>query len=431
MSRLTQPWVGIVTAVLAALVLLAVWLLAGITPASRPDGLLHAALAAALAAAVYLATRFPVHLRYQVKVEMGTVPLYLMAVVLPPPLAALAAGCGLGAIEWALRRNRGHHPGDIATQAGRWALIEIAGSLVAHVQHPSLSLGYITALVLTAFVLLAGDVLTFPFQISAINGEPVPRLILECARSAGAPEAAQYGVGIAGGILAVVNPVCIFLLLIPLTVVYHVAKRAKELREQTRLQLERLADEVDSRDPFTHEHSKRVTTWTRALLRELDVHGPEAYLVVTAARVHDIGKLSIPTEILHKHEKLTPEEWKVLESHPGLGAEILARYPAFARGVAVVRGHHERWDGKGYPDGLAGSDIPFGARVIAVADSFDAMTSDRPYRDGMPIERAAAILDGGKGTQWDPRIVDAFLRLIEGQTAAAPSPSVLTAAPTG
>ncbi|HEU5088235.1 MAG TPA: HD domain-containing phosphohydrolase, partial [Roseiflexaceae bacterium] len=99
--------------------------------------------------------------------------------------------------------------------------------------------------------------------------------------------------------------------------------------------------------------------------------------------------------------------------HPARGAELLARYRDFARGRRIVRHHHERWDGGGYPDGLRGVDIPFGARVIAVADSFDAMTSDRPYRAGMPVSEALRILKEGRGTQWDAAVVDAFLACYE------------------
>ena len=120
-----------------------------------------------------------------------------------------------------------------------------------------------------------------------------------------------------------------------------------------------------------------------------------------------------------------------MKTHPQRGAELLARYPDFARGVEIVRHHHERWDGKGYPAGLAGFEIPFGARVIAVADSFDAMTSDRPYRRGMPPETAAQILRDGRGQQWDAQLVDAFLESIADELApAAASPPVLLPAET-
>ena len=202
------------------------------------------------------------------------------------------------------------------------------------------------------------------------------------------------------------------LLLVPIVLVHHRAKRARELHDSTWFLLESLADQVDDRDPRTREHSARVTHWTRELLHELQISGPEAELIITAARLHDIGKVSLPDEVLHKHEALTPEEWRIMESHPVIGAEMVARYPGFAHAAGIIRHHHERLDGQGYPDRIAGTAIPFGARVLSVADSFDAMTRDRPHRAGMPVERATAIFQGGSGTQWDPAVVDALLRLV-------------------
>jgi HD-GYP domain-containing protein (c-di-GMP phosphodiesterase class II) len=117
-----------------------------------------------------------------------------------------------------------------------------------------------------------------------------------------------------------------------------------------------------------------------------------------------------------------------MDSHPARGAELLARYSDFARGMDIVRHHHERWDGHGYPDRLKGLDIPFGARVIAVADSFDAMTSDRPYRIGMPTDKAVQILREGCGHQWEPAIVDAFLNYLEREHPQARLSSTATAA---
>ena len=127
------------------------------------------------------------------------------------------------------------------------------------------------------------------------------------------------------------------------------------------------------------------------------------------ARIHDIGKIGIPGSVLNNPGRLTDAERHVMEKHPVLGADLLLRYQDFARGVAIVRHHHERIDGNGYPSRLAGHDIPFGARVIAVADTWDALTSDRPYRRGIPPERAAAILCAGRGTQWSAELVDALL----------------------
>jgi HD-GYP domain-containing protein (c-di-GMP phosphodiesterase class II) len=150
--------------------------------------------------------------------------------------------------------------------------------------------------------------------------------------------------------------------------------------------------------------------------------GPEVSLIVTAARAHDIGKIGIPDQILKKEGPLTPEERTIMETHATWGADLLQRYPGFARGVDIVRHHHERWDGEGYPHKLKGTDIPFGARVLAVADSYDAMTSDRPYRRALTPDKAASILLNGRGKQWDPAVVDVFLRAIADRLDTPVSP---------
>jgi putative nucleotidyltransferase with HDIG domain len=207
-------------------------------------------------------------------------------------------------------------------------------------------------------------------------------------------------------------------------------KSGREMSDGTRQMLESLADTVDLRDMYTGGHSRRVTELCAGILRELPMEGPDADLILTAARLHDIGKIGVPDAVLHKTGPLTAEERAVMETHAARGAELLQRYANFARGVAVVRHHHERWDGQGYPDRLSGTEIPLGARVVAVADSFDAMTSDRPYRTGMPAQQALDILRAGRGRQWDGAVVDAFLRSIAGQVPAAVE-STLAQGPSG
>jgi HD-GYP domain-containing protein (c-di-GMP phosphodiesterase class II) len=195
--------------------------------------------------------------------------------------------------------------------------------------------------------------------------------------------------------------------------------------------LESMADTIDLRDPYTGGHSQRVAEMTAGILRAMDMSGPEVELIVSAARVHDIGKIGVPDYILNKPGRLTLEEEAIMNTHPDRGADLLQRYPDFARGAEIIRHHHESWDGTGYPQGLKATGIPFGARVIAVADSYDAMTSDRPYRKAMPQAKAALILHEGRGKQWDPQIVDAFLQSIEVQvepaSASASAPSLQSA----
>jgi putative nucleotidyltransferase with HDIG domain len=412
MRIIRQPLVGLIASAVGFGLLFVSWSVA-MPRLSAAEWWGVVAVALAVLTGQYLAYLFPVHIRYTLKIEMGSIPLYLAAVLLPVPVAGTTVAIGMTLTEIMARRSRGSTPSDIATQVGRWTVLVLAGSAMAHLAHQALTPSYLALLPVVAAILLLGDLLTVPFQMAPINGEPILELLSECVQSIGIAEALQYLFGMMGAVLAVSNVWDAALLLVPIILVHRMVKRSKELHDSTRLLLESLADQVDSRDQFTHEHSIRVTRWTREVLRELQISGPEAELIITAARLHDIGKVSLPDEILHKHEALTPEEWRVMEGHSIIGADMVGRYPAFARGATIIRHHHERVDG---------SSIPFGARVLAVADSFDAMTSDRPYRPGMPFDRAAAILQGGRGTQWDPMVVDAFLRVIGNAPVAVSAP---------
>jgi putative nucleotidyltransferase with HDIG domain len=129
------------------------------------------------------------------------------------------------------------------------------------------------------------------------------------------------------------------------------------------------------------------------------------------ALLHDIGKIGVPDQILRKPGPLSEHEWTAMRAHPDIGASIIAGIPFLEDVAIIVRAHHERWDGTGYPDRLAGRTIPLGARIFAVADSFDAMTSDRPYRRGRELSEALLEIERHRGTQFDPTVVDAFLRV--------------------
>ena len=132
--------------------------------------------------------------------------------------------------------------------------------------------------------------------------------------------------------------------------------------------------------------------------------------------MHDLGKIAVPDEVLHKQGRLTAAEFELMKKHPETGAEILAKFPEYRRGRELVLAHHERIDGLGYPHGLAGAAIALGARIIAVADSWDAMTSDRPYRKALGSDIALGELLRGRGTQWDPAVIDAFAQTLPGAT---------------
>ncbi len=170
-----------------------------------------------------------------------------------------------------------------------------------------------------------------------------------------------------------------------------------------------LAKLLDLRDGYTGSHAEEVVALCDAIARHLRLPQVTVRELEIAARLHDLGKIGVPDVILHKPGRLTPAEWEVMRMHPGWGAEALASVPGGAGVAAAVRGHHERWDGRGYPDELSGEEIPIASRIIAVADAWHAMTSNRAYRRALDEEHARQELRDGAGTQFDPAVVDALL----------------------
>ncbi len=172
-----------------------------------------------------------------------------------------------------------------------------------------------------------------------------------------------------------------------------------------------LAQTMELRDQYTGGHTQRVTDYSMLLAEELRLSATDRQTIQIGCPLHDVGKIGIDDRILRKQDRLTAEEFEIMKSHTLKGAAILETIPDLAPVIPVVRNHHERWDGTGYPDGLAGENIPRLARIVAVADAFDAMTSDRPYRPGMPAEVAFEEIRTKSGIQFDPECAAAFLRL--------------------
>lgn len=170
-----------------------------------------------------------------------------------------------------------------------------------------------------------------------------------------------------------------------------------------------LSEAIESRDPYTGGHCRRLADYAVVLAGQLALPPTDIEAIRLGAALHDMGKIVVPDAILKKPDKLTPEEYTIIKQHCYSGGQICKRVGFLMDAYPVVYHHHERWDGKGYPDGLKGDQIPQGARIVAVVDAYDAMTSDRPYRKGMDIEEAVSILKDGSGTQWDPRVVTAIL----------------------
>jgi HD-GYP domain-containing protein (c-di-GMP phosphodiesterase class II) len=184
-----------------------------------------------------------------------------------------------------------------------------------------------------------------------------------------------------------------------------------------------LASALDARDPYTAGHSGRVSHFSCAIAAALELGPAEVEELRIGALLHDIGKIGIEDAILRKPNRLTDEEFRLIQEHPAIGRRILEGVNGFAPYLDVVELHHENWDGTGYPLGLRGHEVPLTARIVHVADAYDAMTSDRPYRPGMKLEAATQILLQNAGTQFDPVVVNVFARLLRSGAIEGPSGS--------
>ena len=174
-----------------------------------------------------------------------------------------------------------------------------------------------------------------------------------------------------------------------------------------------LAGTVDAKDPYTNGHSERVADYTRMLAKKMGISNAQQKDLYYTALLHDIGKIGIPNEILNKPTRLTKEEFETIRNHTVYGDQILGRLMSIPSIAIAARSHHERYDGTGYPDGLKGEEIPLAARIVAVADSYDAMTSVRTYSGVRPQADVRAEIEKGAGTQFDPKIAALMLEIID------------------
>lgn len=214
--------------------------------------------------------------------------------------------------------------------------------------------------------------------------------------------------------------------LAPILVIRHIYGLYRRLQSSGRELLDLMVKAIEARDPYTSGHSVRVATLARVIAQEAKMSAEEVEQVFTAAVLHDVGKIHEEfAPLLRKDSKLTPEETALLQTHSVKSADLVGIITSFRGTVqSAVRSHHERWDGGGYPDGLAGEAIPLGARIIMISDTTDAMTTDRPYRKRLPIDAVVAELQKYRGTQFDPRLVDLVVnsvsvRRVMGELAGA------------
>jgi HD-GYP domain-containing protein (c-di-GMP phosphodiesterase class II) len=205
--------------------------------------------------------------------------------------------------------------------------------------------------------------------------------------------------------------------LIPLVLVQVSFRSYLKLRTEARKTFEKMAKLLDERDRYTAVHSNDVAVLAEAIAREMKLSEEEIEKVDIAARVHDIGKVAVPDSVLLKPGELSKDEWTVMKRHPLVSAELIAGLDIYAPVADAVRHEHERWDGTGYPSGLKGDQIPLLARIIAAADIYNALITDRPYRKAYSTEEAHDMICGMRGTALDPAVVDALLHVLGSQGA--------------
>ncbi len=203
----------------------------------------------------------------------------------------------------------------------------------------------------------------------------------------------------------------LLLFLLPLFLARYSFQSYMNMRQTFLDTIKNLSLAIDAKDPYTKGHSSRVAYYAVSLARELKWPEDKVEFLHYIAIIHDVGKVSVPEHILKKDNPLTCEEHDIMKLHCHEGAEIIKEVKYFMTGSGIIRHHHERWDGTGYPDQIKGEDIPEGARILAVADAFDAMSTDRPYREAMEPEAALRELQKYSGIQFDPSVVDAFARI--------------------
>lgn len=387
--------------------------------ASEPWTWRIAIFAGLLALLAALAERFSVNLTHHTHISLNTAVYVAMLLIVPWSAVGLLAMIAISCAKLVRRDRHNLFLPELLFNIGQGTLFVAAGALCygmisqllpSPVVGTSGSLPAVAASAIVMHLVNTGLVAVPGAEQTRTSAWRIWRLSLQLDLL---PHLVLSIVGVLAAIVIQNDPLVLPLVLLPGVLLQRAVNQSIQLRRETRKALASLVEIIELRDPYTAGHSRRVAETAHAISVALGLTPEEADLIESAGRVHDLGKVAVDPHVLMKTSKLDDNEWQQMQKHPEYSADVVAQFAAYQEGTALVRAHHERFDGLGYPDGLAGEAIPLGARILAVADTFDALTSDRPYRKGMPLERAIAILREGAGTQWDPKVVEAFLGLLE------------------
>ena len=416
-SELRAEWLA------AGTFLAVVGMLALLLPGGRA---IEPGVLAALVVAYAVASRveFQVGAGYTVPTELVFVPMLFLA---PLPLVPLLVSAGIALAKVPDYVTGRTSPDRLVLGLGdSWHAVGPVLVLgLAHAGAPELSDWWVYALALTAQ--LAFDLGASTARVRMGMGV-APRLHLDVMGWVYLVDLLLAPVGLVAALACTLTPYA-FLLVLPLAGLLAVFARDRRAHIESALELSRayrgtallLGDVVEADDAYTGSHSRDVVELALEVADELGLDARERRRVEFGALLHDVGKIAVPNEIINKPGKLDDEEWAIMKRHTILGQGMLERVGGVLADIGVVvRASHERHDGKGYPDGLAGEEIPIAARIISCCDAFSAMTTDRSYRKAMPLGKALAELEANAGTQFDPVVAAIVARLAVGAGAPVP-----------
>ncbi|MER3419316.1 MAG: hypothetical protein C4290_01775 [Chloroflexota bacterium] len=386
--------------------------------------------AAGLSLLVALARIFPVQFAPKRKLIVDTAPCFAAALLLPPAVAMATTAAGMLAGELRVR-GRWFQAAFNTSVAGlrvasaafiyRWTAgipLRAAGSFDPSV--PALLLAATVQYVVgTVLVDLAAGLTLGQNPFSGwLQGRKLPA------------ESVLFILGLVGALPAAEHPWVLPLLIVPGAIVRHSLQAGITVKSEAREALESLAQAVDLRHQRAADHSRRVAELARAIARRMELSPRDVALIADAALLRDIGEVALPPELLTTSRTLTDEERAELRRHAAIGAEMVARFPDLQDCAPLILHHHERWDGWGTPHGLTGEAIPLGARIIAVAETYEALIAPRPYREALTPAQARAELRRCAGSQLDPYVVTVLLELLgESPQGAGPHPRPLWPSP--
>jgi putative nucleotidyltransferase with HDIG domain len=404
-------------------VLAGIWLVGAVaagyaivTPLLNRGSLSISVGAVALIACATIADLFPVTFEAGYEITVSNVFLIGAIVIYRNQPGTATVIAVVSVLIWQLITRRPWYK--LVTNVALPATAVSAGSLIMSVIPWSDPLHAAVGTSLMLFVYFVADTVPLSVLLAALDARPIR--VAYVSNYAGIV-LELVGIEIFGLIFYFVwddSPWLAVLFIIPTVILRQAYFQVERLRTDSIRALSAISNVIENRDRMTHDHTQHVSNYARRLAERLALSTDDIWRVTVAGQLHDLGKIAVRDDILFKPGKLTDEEMALMREHCTVGFDILRQFSNLEPVARLVRAHHERYDGGGYPDGLGGGELPIGAAIVAVADAFDAMRSDRPYRKGMPIEKCLEILKQGLGTQWHPVVGATFIQLLMEDAAA-------------